>query len=97
MSRKTRPLHLKDANYESIMESETYLAFQGDYTGTQLTYAGFARVGASTAEPVWQIRFMQYDVAGNLISVTWPQDTTTGEPSADFNYIWNNRAALTYS
>ena len=97
MSRKTRPLHLKDANFEVISESETYLAFQGDYTGTSLTYAGFARVGASTAEPVWQIRFLQYDGSGNLTSITWPQDTVTGVPSSDFNYIWDNRAALTYS
>lgn len=96
MSRKTRPLKLKDANFESITESETYLAFRGDYTGTSLTYAGFARAGADTGEEVWQIRFLQYDGSGNLTSITWPQKTT-GEASSDFEFEWDNRAAYTYS
>ncbi len=96
MSRKTRPLVITDANYRDINESETYLAFRGDYTGTSLTYAGFARPGSAEGSTVWQIRKLAYDVAGNLTSITWPVNTD-GAASNDFEFSWTARAGYTYA
>lgn len=95
MSRKTRPLVVTDANNRDINESETYLAFRGDYTGTSLIYAGFARPGAALTESVWQIRRCTYDASGNLTAITWPKNSE-GAVSNDFEFIWNSRAAYTY-
>jgi len=96
MSRKTRPLVVTDANNREIHDSDSWTTFRGDYTGTNLIYAGFARVGASTADPVWQLRKMTYDGSNNLTDITYPENAS-GNPTFDFEYIWDNRAALTFS
>ena len=96
MSRRTRPLIQTDANLRALQGSEDWTTFRGDYTGTNLIYAGFARVGAAEGESTWQIRMMTYDGSNNLTDIKWPEDPN-GNPTADFEYIWTNRAALTYS
>lgn len=96
MSRKTRPLKFTDANYRDLNDSESYLAFRGEYTGGNLTYAGFARPGTAEASAAWQIRKLTYDAGGNLSSVTWAE-TPEGIASSDFEFIWTSRAAYTYS
>mgnify|MGYP001558684971 CR=1 FL=1 len=96
MSRKTRPATQTDANFRPIQDSELWTTFRGDYTGTNLIYAGSARPGASTAEAVWQIRRMTYDASNNITAIEWPVNSD-GAVSADFEFIWNNRAALTYA
>jgi hypothetical protein len=95
MSRKSRPIKFTDANFRDLNDSESYLAFRGDYTGANLTYAGFARPGSAEGILVWQIRRLAYDVNGNLTSVTWPLDTD-GLPSSDFEFSWTARAGYTY-
>jgi hypothetical protein len=93
---KNRPLARKDAMGNIIPESFSDEAFQGQYSGTNLIYKGFARTGALTSAAVWQIAFLTYDGSNNLISITWPQDAN-GNASNDYEFIWDNRATLTYS
>lgn len=92
----TRPMSLKDAQGNVLINSQLWLAFQGQYTGTNLIYKGLARVGTLTSSPSWQISLQTYDVSNNLLSVTWPQNSF-GEASSDFQFIWANRATYTYS
>ena len=95
MSRKTRPLINVDANYRDLTESQVHLAFRGDYSGTSLTYAGFARPGAQEGQLVWQIRFLTYDVSGNLTKVEWPLNSN-GAPSNDYEFSWTDRATYSF-
>ena len=96
MSRKTRPLVQVDANNRNITNSENWTTFRGDYTGTNLIYAGFARVGAAEGDSVWQICKMAYDGSNNLTSIKWPQNASS-IPSADFEFDWSARAGYTFS
>jgi len=87
----------KDAQGNVIQDSYTGdMTFRGSYTGTNLIYKGFARPGTATSVAKWQIALLTYDGSNNLLSITWPQDTL-GHASSEFNFIWDNRAALTYS
>ena|SRR5690242_16888564 len=86
-----------DANGRIIFDSSDDMAFQGDYQGgTNLIYSGFARPGSLTSAAVWQISKHAYDANDNLISTTWPHNAF-GNASSEYQFIWDNRAALTYS
>lgn len=91
-----RPVARKDAQGNLIPQSFDDQAFQGDYTGTNLIYKGFARPGASTTTAVWQIAKMTYDGSNNLTAITWPQNTS-GAASNDYQFQWSLRATYTYS
>ncbi len=93
---KNRPVARKDAQGNIIPGSFDDEAFQGEYTGTNLIYKGFARPGASTTTAVWQIAKMTYDGSNNLTSVIWPQDPN-GHASNDYQFQWSLRATYTYS
>ncbi len=82
------------ANYTPLQNSYNDLAFQGEYSGTNLVYKGLARPGTSTAAAKWQIAKLTYSGA-NLVSVTWPLDSGNA-PSSDFEFVWDNRASYTY-
>jgi hypothetical protein len=91
-----RPFGRLDAQGRVIPDSFADEAFQGEYSGTNLIYKGFARPGASTSAAVWQIAFLTYDGSNNLLSIQWPQDAN-GHASNDYQFIWANRASYTYS
>ncbi len=91
-----RPFGRKDAQGNLIPQSFDDVAFQGQYSGTNLIYKGFARTGALTSAAVWQIAFLTYDGAGNLLTITWPQDAN-GHASNDYQFVWDNRATYVYS
>ena len=92
----SRPLGYKDAQGNLIPDSFNDEAFQGQYSGTNLIYKGFARPGSATSAAVWQIAFLTYDGSNNLTSIMWPQNTF-GAASNDYQFIWDNRAGYTYS
>lgn len=96
MSRATRQLIQVDANFRDIPISDTYLAFRGDYTGTNLIYAGFARPGTAESDVKWQLRKLTYDGSNNLTKVEWPQNSAGGV-SADFEFSWTDRTSYVYS
>ena len=65
---------------------------QLDYDGSgNLLYVGVAHPTQATSDAVWQIRKFAYDGSGNLLSVKY------ADGRKDFNQIWDNRAALSYS
>lgn len=68
-----RPLGLQDTNYHVDPNIYSDEAFQGEYSGTNLIYKGFARPGGDVNEPVWQIAFLTYDGSNNVLSITWPR------------------------
>lgn len=90
-----RPINLVDANERPIYDSVDWLAFRGEYTGENIIYKGYARPGSPTTAAVWQIAKLTYDSA-NVISITWPVNSS-GAPSNDFEFIWDNRASLVYA
>lgn len=53
-----------------------------------ITYVGFAPVGSSESDPVWQIK--KITESGTVTKVEFAEGETT------FDKIWNNRASLTY-
>lgn len=95
MAISNRPVGQVDTNYIVNQSSYLDLAFQGQYTGTNLIYKGLARPGSSTAEAVWQIAFLTYDGSNNLLSIQWPLNSS-GAPSNDYEFIWADRASYTY-
>lgn len=90
------PFGKLDANGRVIPGSFSNLAFQGEYSGTNLIFSGFARPGSSTGAEVWQIMKMTYDGSGNLLTITWPQNSF-GKASTNFEFEWDERATYTYS
>lgn len=93
---QNRPMARRDAQGNIIPDSFEDLAFQGEYTGTNLIYKGFARAGGSTSAAIWQIAKMTYDGSNNLLTITWPQDAN-GHASNDYQFQWDLRATYTYS
>ncbi len=93
---QNRPLARKDAQGNIIPGSFQDLAFVGEYSGTDLIYKGFARVGASQTTAVWQIAKMTYDGSHNLLTITWPQDAN-GHANSDYQFQWSLRATYVYS
>ena len=93
---QNRPIARKDAQGNLIPGFFDDLSFRGIYAGTNIIYKGFARVGASTSEPVWQISYITYDGSNNILSITWPQDVN-GNACNDYQFIWDDYAGYTYS
>lgn len=59
--------------------------------GTNPIYIGFALPGSATSADVWQIRKLTWDGSNN------PTAIQLADGSSNYNAIWDNRAALTYS
>jgi hypothetical protein len=101
----SRPGGLQDTNYNIDQNTFSDEEFRGEYTGTNLIYKGFARPGANTALPVWQIAFLTYDGANNVLTVQWPLRKTDpynaasanlNAASNDYEFIWDSRASYTF-
>lgn len=92
---QNRPMGRLDAQGRVIPDSFLDLAFQGEYSGTNLIYKAFARPGASTGSAVWQISKLTYDGSNNLLTITWPEDAN-GKASNDYEFTWTARATYTY-
>jgi hypothetical protein len=76
------------ADLELLKESTTLL----DYVaGTNPIYIGKSYPGATTSDPVWQIKKLTYDGNDNVTSVKY----SGGSPNA--TDVWDNRATLTYT
>lgn len=92
-----RPVGIRDSNNNVNQYSFNECAVQNDDGGgANLVYMAKARVGATTAQAVWQIRKLTYDASGNILTQTWPKNAA-GIPSNDYEFIYDNRAAFTYA
>lgn len=56
-------------------------------------YIGDAPPGSSTSDPVWRIKFIDFDAAGNTddITIKWAEGTTV------YDKTWDDRASYSYS
>ena len=61
-----------------------------EYSTTNITYIGYAKVGTNEASAFWRLRVI--DETGSTAKIGL-------YPSADrnFKYVWNNRTSYTYS
>ena len=91
-----RPVGRYSAQGELIQEFFIEEAFRGEYSGTNLIYAGFARPGANEGTAVWQISQITYDGSNNPISITWPVNDS-GMVSNDYEFAWSDRSTYTYA
>src|ERR1051326_3242058 len=91
-----RPIGKLDAQGQLNPESYTELKFRGDYTGSNLIYAGFSRPGTATSAAKWQISKMTYDGSNNLTQRDWAQNSS-GNATSDYVFAWDSRAGYTYS
>ena len=70
------------------------LAIQLDYDGRtdcQPVYVGYAEPGLLTSDASWKIMRCEYDATNCLINRKWADGDT------QFDNVWDNRAALSYS
>ena len=94
MSQQTQPVLKKDVNLEPMQNTYFDTAFQGEYSGSNLIYKGLARPGSPTSAAVWQIAKLTYS-GNNVTAIQWPINSS-GAVSTDYEFIWDNRASLTY-
>lgn len=74
---------------DSFLDEE----FRGDYQGGQnLIYKGFARPGADTSAPVWQIAKLTYDGNNNITMIQWPRNDT-GAVTNFYEFTWDDRTS----
>lgn len=90
----TRPMGKIDSQGRVIPTSYDDLAFRAEYTGTNMIYKAFSRVGKAEGDLAWQLAKLSYDT-DNLVSVTWPVDAD-GKASTEYEFSWTDRASYTY-
>lgn len=89
------PVICKDQFGNLVQATYGDKAFRAEYDGdNNMIYAGFAVVGSLDADPVWQIKQLNY-TANNLISILWPQ--MNSQANKGYNFVWDDRADYTYS
>lgn len=96
-SRTNRPLKYGPADRREfiVQDSEVALQAQNDASGNPI-YIGRAKVGTPTSEAKWQIQFLTWDGNNAILSVEWPQNAA-GNPSAEYEFEWDERATYTYA
>lgn len=75
--------------YPIVEVSSVPLVTRVDEASGTVTYIGYALAGATTADSVWQIKRMT--VSGVQTTIQFASGSTM------FNYVWDDRASLTYS
>jgi len=95
--RTNRPLKFGPKDRREFIVQDSEVALQIEYDGSNNPiYIGRAKVGAATGEVKWQIQSLSYDGSNNLTSITWPQNAS-GNPSAEYEFEYDERATYTYS
>ena len=96
MSGQNRPFKYgeKDRREFMVEDAEVALRCENDANGNPI-YVGRAKVGVQTSANKWQIRFITYDANQSPISVEWPENDE-GNPSGEYEFVWDDRAAYTY-
>lgn len=92
MREQNRPYKFGEQNRHILVATNGELSVRlvNDASGNPI-WVGKAAVGALEALVKWQIAKLVYDANGNLISVTWPQDTS-GHASEDYEFTWDGEA-----
>ncbi len=77
-----------------VEDAEVALQAQNDANGNPI-FLGRAKIGTATSEAKWQIRAIAYDGNQGVTDVTWPENDE-GNPSGEYEFIWDDRATLTF-
>ena len=85
----------KDRREFIVQDSEVALQAENDANGNPI-YLGRAKVGTATTASIWQIRAIAYDANQGVTDVTWPENDE-GNASAEFEFVWDDRAGYSYS
>jgi len=85
----------KDRREFIVHDGEITIRAQNDANGN-VVYLGFAKVGASTSDAVWQIAYFTWDANNALLTKTWPQNSE-GNPSTEYEFAWDSRAGYVYA
>ena len=85
----------KDRREFIVSDGEVAIRAQNDGSGNAI-YIGRAKVGTLTSEAKWQISYQVYDGNNAITSRTWPQNSL-GKASTEYEFVYDDRAALTYS
>jgi hypothetical protein len=96
MATNNRPVNRLDSQGRAIYDSVDDLAFRGDYdVNNNLTFKGFAKVGAQEDDNVWNLSQIVYDGSNNAISIIWAIDSNNN-PNNDYIFSWTNRLSYLY-
>lgn len=96
-STQNRPFKFgeRDRRVFIVENSEVALRAENDSNGNPI-FLGRAKVGTLDSNSKWQIRAIAYDAEQGVTDVTWPQNDE-GNASSEFEFIWDDRAILTFS
>ena len=84
-----RPVMKKDPMGVPIQGLYDDSALKVDDAGGGVTYVGRAKCGAATSDAIWSIK--RLTIVGADSDVEW------ADGNNDFDNVWDDRAALTYS
>ena len=70
-------------------EEDDKVAMIIDKATSTVTYFGWAAIGTATSDDDWRIKRMS--VAGDVTTFDW------ADGNSDYDNVWDNRAALSYS
>jgi hypothetical protein len=84
------PKQILDPNSHPLNQAGPPPAFRGEYSGSNLIYAGFAEAGTLDSDDTWSICLLTYS-GSNLTSITHPNG------NKNFNFVWDDRAGYSYS
>ena len=93
----TRKEHIAETEAKRVQLVDPFggVITEGNYTSkidvasSTVTYIGKAQIGASTSDPVWQIKRIL--VSGNITTISWANGTDA------FTNVFDNRAAESVS
>jgi len=76
--------------FPSNLEEQINLQQRLEYTGTNVTYIGFAPPEAAESDSMWLIKKYVYDGSDQVIKIT------LADKSKAFDKRWDNRTAYAY-
>jgi hypothetical protein len=75
-----------------FISGTTNFTMKFDYDGSgNMIYTGWAQTGTLSSESNWRIMKQTFNGSSQLTDIQWPNGSTA------FSFVWDNRAALTYS
>jgi len=84
----------RDRRLFIVQNSEVALQVENDVNGNPI-FVGRAKVGTLTSQAKWEIVFITYDANQAVLSMEWPENVF-GNNSADYDFVWDDRAGLVY-
>ena len=96
-SARNRPFKFgsQDRRIHIAENSEVGLRAENDANGNPI-FLGKSKVGTRTTEEKWQIRKINYDAQQGVLDVLWPENDG-GHCSSDYEFVWDDRAGLTFA